>query len=277
MPLRIERLGFGGALREGRKLRQRRRKRPIGRRGRRVLDQQGGASVGYPGEIEVPGKGQQVADRGGIQGWRRFAQRSIPVGVGALPQGAGKGPQQELRGVAQRIVPVGALAVGISRGISGWLSGTSLLLRSFFRSVTTRHVYGDAGRGDVRHKRRKRHAIGPQPSGETTERVACTARYVGSVEHKAYPSSAGPPALRTDATPCDPKLSFDNIRTALVEGIRRGCVSTAMEQGFPKYVWGWLDGDLYEARHINGPGRNVRRLQAHPRDPMGRLDWGGAA
>ena len=26
-----------------------------------------------------------------------------------------------------------------------------------------------------------------------------------------------------------------------------------MEQGFPKYVWGWLNGDLYEPRHINGP------------------------
>ena len=172
VPLRIERLGFGGALREGRKLRQRCRKRPIGRRGRRVLDQQGGGSGGYPGEIEVPGKGQQVADRGGIQGWRRFAQRSIPVGVGALLQGAGKGPQQELRRVAQRIVPVGALAVGISRGISGWLSGTSLLLRSFFRSVTTRHVYGDAGRG--REAQKKKATCNRFPAIRRDNRARCT-------------------------------------------------------------------------------------------------------
>ena len=104
---------------------------------------------------------------------------------------------------------------------------------------------------------------------------------MGSAEHKAYPSTAGPPALRSDATPCDPNLSFDDIRATLAEGIRRGCVSAAMEQGFPKYVWGWLDGDLYEARHINGPAGTYKGYKLmeseYPRDPMGRLDWGGAA
>ena len=158
------------------------------------------------------------------------------------------------------------------------MSGTTLPLRSLFRSVTTRHVHGDARRDKVRHKRRKRHAIDSRPSGENTERVARAARYVGSAEHKAYPSTAGPPALRSDATPCDPSLSFDEIRAALVEGIRRGCVSAVTEQGFPKYVWGWLDGDLYEARHVNGPAgtyKGYRLLESeYPRDPMGRLDWG---
>ena len=103
---------------------------------------------------------------------------------------------------------------------------------------------------------------------------------MGSAEHKANPSTAGPPALRSDAAPCDPNLSFDDIRAALAEGIRRGCVSAAMEQGFPKYVWGWLDGDLYEARHINGPAgtyKGYKLMESEPRDPMGRLDWGGAA
>lgn len=97
---------------------------------------------------------------------------------------------------------------------SGGMCGTTLPLRSFYRSVTTRHVHGDAridklAEDNVRHKRRKRHAIGSRPSGETIERVARAARYVGSAEHKAYPSTAGPPALRSDATPCDPTLSFD--------------------------------------------------------------------
>ena len=49
----------------------------------------------------------------------------------------------------------------------------------------------------------------------------------------------------------------------------------------PKYVWAWLKGDLYEARHINGPAgtyKGYKLLQSeYPRDPMGRLDWGGAA
>ncbi len=133
----------------------------------------------------------------------------------------------------------------------------------------------------MRHKRRKRQAIACQTSGEITDRVARRARYLGSAEHKAYPSSAGPPALRSDATPCDPDISCDDIRSALAEGIRRGCVSDAVEQGFPKYVWGWLHGDLYEARHINGPAgtyKGYKLLESeYPRDPMGRLKWGGAA
>ena len=165
--------------------------------------------------------------------------------------------------------------------MSGCLLAHSLPVRSLYRSVTTRPVHRDVRSDNMRHKRRKRHAIGSWTSGEITDRVARAARYVGSAEHKAYPSSAGPPALRSDATPCDPKLSFDNIRTALVEGIRRGCISAVMEQGFPKYVWGWIDGDLYEARHINGPAgtyKGYRLLESeYPRDPMGRLDWGGAA
>ena len=94
----------------------------------------------------------------------------------------------------------------------------------------------------MRHKRRKRQAIACQTSGEITNRVARRARYLGSAEHKAYPSSAGPPALRSDATPC---------------------------------------GDLYEARHINGPAgtyKGYKLLESeYPRDPMGRLKWGGAA
>lgn len=133
----------------------------------------------------------------------------------------------------------------------------------------------------MRHKRRKRHAIARRTSGDITDRVARRARYVGSAEHKAYPSSAGPPALRSDATPCDPDISCDDIHSALAEGIRRGCVRDAVEQGFPKYVWGWLHGDLYEARHINGPAgtyKGYKLLESeYPRDPMGRLKWGDTA
>ena len=100
---------------------------------------------------------------------------------------------------------------------------------------------------------------------------------MGSAEHKNYPSPAGPPALRSDATPCDPGLSFAHIGAALAEGIRRGCVSADTEQDFPKYVWGWLGGDLYEARHINGPAGTYKGYKIeepeYPRDPDGRLSW----
>jgi hypothetical protein len=49
------------------------------------------------------------------------------------------------------------------------------------------------------------------------------------------------------------------------------------EGGFPKYVWTWLDDDLYEARHINGPQGTYKgyKLQPeeYPLDPNNRLDW----
>lgn len=133
----------------------------------------------------------------------------------------------------------------------------------------------------MRHRRRKRRAIGSWTSGESIESVARKAQYVGSAEHKGYPSAAGPPALRSDATPCDLDISIADIGSALAEGIRRGCVSAVTEQGFPKYVWGWLDGDLYEARHINGPAGTYKgyRLEEseRPLDPDGRLNRNDAA
>ena len=114
-------------------------------------------------------------------------------------------------------------------------------------------------------------------SSESAESVARKARYVGSPEHKSYPSAAGPPALRSDATPCDPDISVADIGSALAEGIRRGCVSAASEQGFPKFVWGWLGGDLYEARHINGPAGTYKGYRIEeperPLDHDGRLNW----
>jgi hypothetical protein len=72
-------------------------------------------------------------------------------------------------------------------------------------------------------------------------------------------------------------LDLDANTEALREGIRRRCVSSLFEGGFPKYVWTWIHGDLYVARHINGPQGTYKgyRLEEveRPRDPAGRLDW----
>ena len=129
----------------------------------------------------------------------------------------------------------------------------------------------------MRHRRTRRREVGPWSSASSPEGIASAARYVGSPEHKGYPSQAGPPRLRTDATPCDPAIEPHLINAILQEAIRRRCTSARFEQGFPRYVWGWLDGDLYEARHINGPAgtyKGYKLMQAeHPRDPQGRLDW----
>ena len=85
----------------------------------------------------------------------------------------------------------------------------------------------------MRHRRTKRRTIRPWSSDKSPASVARRACYVGSAEHKAYPSPAGPPALRSDTTRCDASIPQAAINTALAEGIRRRCVGDAVEQGFP--------------------------------------------
>lgn len=132
-----------------------------------------------------------------------------------------------------------------------------------------------------RFQRPRRREIGPWPAdAEAPELVAARAQYVGSPEHKRHPSAAGPAELRSDATACEAARTRDVARNtaALREGIRRGCVSARFEGGFPRYVWTWIDGVLYEARHIHGPLGAYKgyRLEAceWPHDPEGRLQWG---
>jgi len=132
----------------------------------------------------------------------------------------------------------------------------------------------------VRFSRKRRRAIAAWTGGQLPDAVADQAVYVGSAEHKAHWSPAtGQPALRADATPCDPSLtaSVDANTAALREGIRRRCTSEVFEQGFPKYVWSWIGSDLYEARHINGPAGQYKGYRLDPvewpEDPEGRLRW----
>lgn len=132
-----------------------------------------------------------------------------------------------------------------------------------------------------RFRRAKRRKIGEWPDNAgSPEDLAQQVQYVGSPEHKDHPSPAGPPRLRSDATPCEVHMTRNVERNteALREGIRRMCVSPIFEGGYPKYVWTWMDGILYEARHINGPqgtykGYRLEELET-PLDPEGRLEWG---
>jgi hypothetical protein len=107
-----------------------------------------------------------------------------------------------------------------------------------------------------RHHRTRHRRILPWPEGEAPpEEVAAAARYVGSPEHKGAWSPHHEPRLRSDASECPVELSRD--LAANTEALRRAialrCVSADFEDGFPKYVWVWLDGGLWEARHIRGP------------------------
>lgn len=132
-----------------------------------------------------------------------------------------------------------------------------------------------------RFRRPKRRKIGPWPDDAAPpEDVARRARYVGSPEHKRHPSEGRPPALRADVLyPCEAEQT-ENVAgntAALRRGIERRCTSAVFEGGFPRYVWTWMDGHLYEARHINGPpgaykGYRLEDIEL-PEDPENLLDW----
>ena len=78
-------------------------------------------------------------------------------------------------------------------------------------------------------------------------------RYVGSAEHKTYPSPSGTPRPRADATKCDPQLhgNFEVLTTWLCEAIQAGRVGAPWEGDFPRYAWGEHGGVWYEARLVN--------------------------
>lgn len=105
--------------------------------------------------------------------------------------------------------------------------------------------------------------------------LAVRVRYVGSSEHKDYPSFAGAPGLRSDAARCDPAIQREDAEAVLRRGILKGCVGTDLECGFPRYVWGWLDGKLYQARLINREQGHYKAWEIEaieaPDDPDGRL------
>src|SRR5262245_48426822 len=80
------------------------------------------------------------------------------------------------------------------------------------------------------------------------ERVA----YVGSSEHKSFPSFAGSANLRADASKCDPKLAdVDELTGWLRDAIRAGDVGDLWEGDFPRYAWCRRSGVVYEARLVN--------------------------
>lgn len=90
------------------------------------------------------------------------------------------------------------------------------------------------------------------PEGVDLAELATTVTYVGSPEHKAYPSFAGAPRPRADATLCDPAFKDPKpLTTWLADGIRAGQIGAPWEKDYPRYVWLRVDGECYEARLVN--------------------------
>ncbi len=102
-------------------------------------------------------------------------------------------------------------------------------------------------------KRPLSRRVAPETDPALLERCAESATYVGSPEHKSFPSFAGAPKLRSDATRCPTHLKdADQITLWLREAIRAGNVSDlSPDSSFPRYVWAFHEGLWFEGRVTN--------------------------
>lgn len=110
--------------------------------------------------------------------------------------------------------------------------------------------------------RQRRHEIA-RPADVDLVALASRVSYVGSAEHKTYPSSAGAPSPRADATKCDPSVHGDlpALTGWLRRGMAAGAVGSPWQGDFPRYVWVEQDGTWYEGRLVNREQGSIRAIQ----------------
>lgn len=119
----------------------------------------------------------------------------------------------------------------------------------------------------TKRKREKKRVIAIPPNIDLDD-VARNAIYVGSPEHKGYPSFAGPAHLRVDASECPPEINDQNMMTRwLRDSIRRGIVGKCREGKFPRYVWCKRGNTVYVGRITN------RVMGQYKGYPLGRDEW----
>jgi hypothetical protein len=108
------------------------------------------------------------------------------------------------------------------------------------------------------------------PEGVDLVLLAERASYVGSSEHKTFPSFAGPFNPRADASKCDPQLTDQEELTRwLREAIVAGQAGQLWEGDFPRYVW-CKQGDVtYEAR-LSNP--ELGQYKGYPLEPDERVE-----
>ncbi|NOY92746.1 MAG: hypothetical protein GXP55_16270 [Deltaproteobacteria bacterium] len=94
------------------------------------------------------------------------------------------------------------------------------------------------------------------------------------------PVSDEPPRPRaeSDCSRCEryPEEEWTRFTSSLRAAIRAGCVAAADANGFPRYVWGFHHGRLFQARHrTDPPGTRYKGWwidpEERPKDPEGRL------
>lgn len=106
------------------------------------------------------------------------------------------------------------------------------------------------------------------PHGTDLAALADRVEYVGSPEHKDFPSFAGSPHPRADAS-CCPRDIRDQVAVSewLRTAIRRGAVGAPWEAGFPRYVWFKRDDVVFEGRLVN------REQGTYKGYPLNRQEW----
>lgn len=114
--------------------------------------------------------------------------------------------------------------------------------------------------------------MGP-PDGVSLGSLASLASYVGSSEHKAYPSPAGPPKLRpADASACDPALKNEQemLTGWLRDAIAQGHIGPPWKINFPRYAWVRRGDVCYEAYATN---HELGQYKGYPMRPDEIPDW----
>lgn len=102
------------------------------------------------------------------------------------------------------------------------------------------------------------------PPDADLRHVAETVTYEGSPEHKDFPSFAGQPKLRGDASLCPRDIRDATVVTGwLRSAIRAGVTGAPWEGGFPRYVWHWEGDTMFEARLVNRASGSYKGYPLH--------------
>lgn len=103
-------------------------------------------------------------------------------------------------------------------------------------------------RPKIRRKIKRRFSV---PPGTNLEPVAERVHYTGSGDHKDFPSFAGPPRARPDASLCPRDLDLATINGWLRSAVLSGSVGGEWEGMFPRYVWHREGDTVFEGRLVN--------------------------
>ena len=117
-----------------------------------------------------------------------------------------------------------------------------------------------------KRRRPQKRQIGVPPNADL-QSVADRVTYVGSPEHKDFPSFAGMPRPRADASLCprsitDAAIVTDWLRSAII----RGATSALWEGGHPRYVWHKEGDTLFEARLNNRSNGSYKGYPLAPQE-----------